>query len=64
MKVIGVGLLVIGLAVVFASCSLLPSEFGAERAAINPTGILGGIFGGVLALGGLALITGGDQIAE
>lgn len=62
MRRIGVALVLAGVVLVAASCSLFPSQFGSDYAAINPGGVLGGVFGALLALCGLVLVLPGDRL--
>jgi hypothetical protein len=62
MRPTGVVLVLVGLALIGGSCSLFPSQFGSDYAAVNPVGIMGGVFGGLLAIAGLALLLGSDRI--
>ena len=61
MRRIGFALVLAGVVVVAASCSLFPSQFGSDYAAINPGGVVGGAFGALLVLGGLLMLIPGRR---
>jgi membrane associated rhomboid family serine protease len=60
-KRFGVILMLIGLIAIAGSCTLFPSQYGSDYAAVNPVGVLGGIFGALLGLGGLGFMFGADH---